>query len=145
MLKISPKIRNSDTEFPYWPQCTERIEIYGSEGLNDPWPDGRRVAGVYSPQAARGSGQGSIEGPLPRSGTQGNFLDCVRTRKTPNADIVEGHRSTLLAHLANISYRLSGQKLIFDAQTEKIVGNDEAMKFYRREEYRKPYVIDEQV
>ena len=33
MLKISPIIRQSDTEFPYWPQCATRIEIYGSEGL----------------------------------------------------------------------------------------------------------------
>ena len=44
--------------------------------------------------------------------------------------------------MANISYRLGGQKLMIDAKTEKIVGNDEAMKFYRRE-YRKPYVIED--
>ena len=61
----------------------------------------------------------------------------------PNADIEEGHRSTLWTHFANISYRLGGQKLMIDAKTEQIVGNDEAMKLYKRE-YRKPWVIEEQ-
>ena len=37
-----------------------------------------------------------------------NFIDCVRSRKREEltAEILEGHRSTLLAHLGNISYRL---------------------------------------
>ena len=42
------------------------------------------------------------------------------------------------------SYRLGGQKLVFNAKTEKIVGNEEAMKFYKRE-YRKPYVVEDSV
>ncbi len=38
----------------------------------------------------------------------GNFIDCVRSRKREdlNAEILEGHRSVVLSHLANISYRL---------------------------------------
>jgi len=37
-----------------------------------------------------------------------NFIDCVRSRKGEDlrAEISEGHQSTLLAHLGNISYRL---------------------------------------
>jgi len=35
-----------------------------------------------------------------------NFLDCVRSRKAPNADIEQGHRSVLLCHLANVAYRV---------------------------------------
>ena len=73
-----------------------------------------------------------------------NFLQCIRSRQRPNADIEEGHRSVLWAHYATISYRLGGQKLVIDRQTEKIVGNEEAMKLFKRE-YRKPYVIDEQI
>jgi predicted dehydrogenase len=40
----------------------------------------------------------------------GNFIDAVRTRRTDalNADIEEGHHSSLLVHLGNISYRLAG-------------------------------------
>src|SRR5438045_1172462 len=32
-----------------------------------------------------------------------NFLDCVKSRKKPNCDIEDGHRSTTFAHMANIS------------------------------------------
>ena len=38
----------------------------------------------------------------------GNFIACVRSRKTDElfADILEGHYSSALCHLANVSYRL---------------------------------------
>ena len=38
----------------------------------------------------------------------GNFLKAVRSRKYEdlNADILEGHLSSALCHLGNISYRL---------------------------------------
>ena len=53
-----------------------------------------------------------------------NFIDCVRNRKREelNGEILEGHRSTLLAHLGNISYRL-GKDVRFDGQT-KAFGED---------------------
>jgi predicted dehydrogenase len=37
-----------------------------------------------------------------------NFIDCVRSRKRENlnAPILEGHRTSMLCHLGNISYRL---------------------------------------
>ena len=35
-----------------------------------------------------------------------NFIDCVRSRKTPNANIEEGQRSVMLCHLANVAYRV---------------------------------------
>jgi hypothetical protein len=96
------------------------------------------------PKLHEGVVKAQKKGRFPDPEHKQNFLDCVRTRKTPNADIEEGHRSALLAHLANISYRLGGQKLAIDAKTETIVGNEEAMKLYRRE-YRQPYVIEENV
>jgi len=35
----------------------------------------------------------------------GNFLDCVRTRKEPNAPVELGYRTAVAAHMANLSYR----------------------------------------
>jgi predicted dehydrogenase len=35
-----------------------------------------------------------------------NFLDCVRSRQVPTAEIEQGHRSVLLCHLANVSQRV---------------------------------------
>jgi predicted dehydrogenase len=144
MLKISPIIRQSDTEFPYWLQCATRIEIYGSEGLMIVGRHGGGWQVFTRPKLHEGVVKDQNKSRFPDPDHQANFLDCVRSRKKPNADIEEGHRSVLLSHLANISYRLGGQQLTFDAATEKIVGNDAAMKFYKRE-YRTPYVIEESV
>ena len=53
-----------------------------------------------------------------------NFIDCVRSRKREDlrAEILEGHQSTLLAHLGNISYRL-GKDVPFDRVTKALDGN----------------------
>jgi len=34
-----------------------------------------------------------------------NWLDCVRTRKQPNCDVVEGHYSAMACHLLNMAYK----------------------------------------
>lgn len=34
-----------------------------------------------------------------------NWIDCVRSRKTPNAPVEIGYRSAIAAHMANIAYR----------------------------------------
>ena len=34
-----------------------------------------------------------------------NWLDCVRTRKQPNCDVVEGHYSAMACHLLNAAYK----------------------------------------
>jgi predicted dehydrogenase len=34
-----------------------------------------------------------------------NWLDCIRTRKTPNADAVTGHYSSMACHIVNRAYR----------------------------------------
>ena len=145
MLKISPLIRESDTEFPYWPQCATRIEIYGSEGLMVVGRHGGGWQVFGRPKLHAGTVKAQCKGRFPDPEHKENFLHCVRTRETPNAPIEEGHCSTLLSHLANISYRLGGQKLVVDQRTGDIVGNDEATKLCRRQEYRKPYVIEDSV
>ena len=73
-----------------------------------------------------------------------NFCDSIRSRALPSADIEQGHRSTLMCQLANISYRLGGQKLTFDAATETCVDNAAANALLKRE-YRSPWVVPEKV
>ena len=74
-----------------------------------------------------------------------NFIEAVRSRKPSdrNAPIEEGLLSTILVHLANISYRL-GRTLHFDAANYKVDGDSEANQMFRRE-YRKPFVVPEKV
>jgi predicted dehydrogenase len=67
-----------------------------------------------------------------------NFLDCVRKRQRPIADIEEGHISTALCLLGNVSQRV-GRSLTWDAKKERVVGDEEANRLLRRE-YRKPWV-----
>jgi len=74
-----------------------------------------------------------------------NFLDAVRSRnyKDLNGDVLEGHLSAALVHMANISYR-TGRKLTFDAATETFVNDPEANQFVR-DKYRSPYVVPEKI
>jgi predicted dehydrogenase len=65
-----------------------------------------------------------------------NFIDCVRTRKTPIADAETGHRSSLIAHLGNISYRV-GRKIKWDAKSEQILNDPEANALLWREPRKK--------
>lgn len=79
----------------------------------------------------KGKSEGLPIADAPRSGVpeQGprhmqNFIDCVRSRKREDltADILEGHRTALLAHLGNISYRL-GKDLPFNTLTKNFDGD----------------------
>jgi predicted dehydrogenase len=70
-----------------------------------------------------------------------NFIECVRSRKVEDlkAPIEEGHLSTTLCHLGNISYRV-GRSLKFDGATERFEGDEEADKLLSRT-YRAPYLL----
>ena len=66
-----------------------------------------------------------------------NFIDCIKSRQRPIADIEGGHRTTTACHLANLSLRL-GRKLRWDVEKEQIVGDAEANAMLVRP-YRKPW------
>lgn len=72
-----------------------------------------------------------------------NFVASIKGMAKPNCDIEEGQRSTLLAHLGNISYRV-GRPLKFDGKTETILGDEEASKLLKRKG-RKPFEIPDAV
>ena len=55
-----------------------------------------------------------------------NFIECVKSRKRPNAEIEGGHYATLCCHLANLSLRLGGRTLQWDAEKEDFIGDREA-------------------
>lgn len=67
------------------------------------------------------------------------FIDCIRTRKQPPCDIVEGHRSTTTLHLANIAYR-TGTRITWDPETERIVDNPKAAQLVSKQ-YRRPWSL----
>ena len=75
-----------------------------------------------------------------------NWIDAIRSRKHEdlNADVEQGHLSTTVCHLAKISCQL-GRSVHFDPKTERFVNDPEADRYLRRDVYRAPYVIPEEV
>jgi len=87
-------------------------------------------------------------GPTPEArGTDhfGNFIEAVKARNPEllNAPVEEGHLSSALCHLANVSYR-AGRKLHFDPKAEKFIGDKEADMLLTRE-YRSPFVVPDKI
>jgi predicted dehydrogenase len=66
-----------------------------------------------------------------------DFLDCIKSRKTPISDVASGHRVAAACHLANLSLRL-GRSLRWDAKAETIRDDAEAVKHLTRA-YRSPW------
>ncbi|HEV3339589.1 MAG TPA: Gfo/Idh/MocA family oxidoreductase [Pirellulales bacterium] len=54
-----------------------------------------------------------------------NWLDCIRSRELPVADVEIGHRSITVCHLANIA-RAVGRELRWDPAKEQFAGDEEA-------------------
>jgi predicted dehydrogenase len=75
-----------------------------------------------------------------------NFIEAIRSgdQSKLHCEVREGVISSDLAHLANISYRV-GRSLTFDGASEKFVNDPEADNYLKRKEYRKPYVVPENV
>ena len=68
-----------------------------------------------------------------------NWLDCIKTRAKPNADVEIGHRSISVCHLLNITREL-GRKLHWDPVKEQFVDDAEANKYVSRRR-RKGYEL----
>ena len=73
-----------------------------------------------------------------------SFIESMRTRQTPNADLARCHASACLVHLANTSYRVGQKQLQFDAANEVFTDSDEANALQRLP-YRDRYRIPDQV
>ncbi|MDH3583556.1 MAG: Gfo/Idh/MocA family oxidoreductase [Phycisphaerae bacterium] len=63
----------------------------------------------------------------------GNFFDCMRSRKREklNADVEEGHLSSALCHMGNVSYQM-GKKTPSKQIAEQIRGSHAAAEAYGR-------------
>jgi len=66
-----------------------------------------------------------------------NFLECVKSRKRPNADVETGYRTTSWCLLGIIAQSL-GRKVHFDARRQRFIGDDEANRMLSRP-YRAPW------
>ena len=118
----------STPEFPVWLTNTSRIEVYGNKSM---MMLGRHGNG-WQVFGRDGEVLDEEPGDRPMQHHMTNFFECVKSRKQPNADILDGHRSTLLCQLGNISYRIGGQRIFFDVKTESILDNPQAQQLAKR-------------
>lgn len=106
--------------------------FFGRKG--EPGPDSKNIPEeVSDAQSTVGTGF---------SGHFGNFISSIRSGKQTelNCDIEVGHRSSILPHYGNISYRLK-RELKIDSKTEGFINDKEADKLLARAEYRKPFTV----
>lgn len=68
-----------------------------------------------------------------------NWLDCIRTRRRPVADVEIGCRSVTVCHLGNIAMWL-GRTIRWDPAAEEIVGDAQAARWLERPK-RAPYTL----
>ncbi len=60
-----------------------------------------------------------------------NWLDCIRSRERPVADVEIGHRSVTVCHLANIA-RWTGRTLRWNPRQERFTGDPQANALLER-------------
>jgi predicted dehydrogenase len=66
-----------------------------------------------------------------------NFIDCVKSRKTPASDLASSHWVSTTCHLANISLR-TGRKIAWNPAANDVAGDPEASAMLVRS-YRAPW------
>lgn len=89
-----------------------------------------------------GDSKAGGKGGLDQAAHTQNFLDCVKSRKEPNADVEQLHLSTRLCHLGNIAYR-TGKKLTFNSVEERF--SDAAADALLSREYGSRFEVPSQV
>jgi predicted dehydrogenase len=139
MKKMPWELRDGDT-YPNWQFDGMSIEVFGEKGVMffERHGGGWQVFDESEKVIAQ------VNDHHPHIAHLLNFFECMQSRKKPNADIEEGHRSTILCQIANISYRLGGRRLQWDGKNEKFIGDEEADRYLKRT-YRRPYVIPDTV
>ncbi|WP_395784387.1 Gfo/Idh/MocA family protein [Aquirufa sp.] len=57
-----------------------------------------------------------------------NWMECVRSRKTPNAPIEAGYQHSIATIMSNAAYR-TGQRVTFDQKTQEVMAGDKIFKY----------------
>ena len=114
----------------------EGAAVYGDQGYvilgNDSWR-------AYGPRdKLLRSERGTYENTVAHVE---DFLSCMETSRKPAADLETiGHPTSLLCHLGNAAWR-AGRTLRLDANSYRFLGDDDAMQYATRPEYRKPWLL----
>lgn len=115
------------------------VAVYGSEGTLHigRWPN----LWGYRTYDAKGKlvPELSAEDKGGETNHHRNFIDCIKSRKQPNAPPELAHASTTLCHLGNIVAKVS-RTIRFDGKSESIAGDAAAHALLRRQ-YRQHWSV----
>src|SRR5713101_5513306 len=73
----------------------------------------------YYPEKVNRPPGEALTGGTPDKNHMANWIDCIRSRQTPNAPAELGHRSAVAAHMANIAYREKRRVTLEEARAWK--------------------------
>jgi len=104
-----------------------RGTLFTDYGKHEVVPEGNLLEDAAPPERSLASSPGH----------EREWLDCLKTRQQPSCNVNYHYKVDLALTLANLAYKL-GRSVRFDPQTEKIVGDDEAVKL-ARPVYRDPW------
>jgi len=90
---LGQKILGSDGTIEYTAGATDMVSGESEEQIR------------YYPEKVNRPDGAAITGKSPTPSHMANWIDCMRSRKTPNAPVELGYRSAVAAHMANLSYR----------------------------------------
>jgi GFO/IDH/MocA oxidoreductase family protein len=79
--------------------------IEHTAGVNDMVTDKSDETLRYYPEKTNRPDGATLTGKTANQNHMANWIECVRSRKTPNAPVDIGYRSAIAAHMANLAYR----------------------------------------
>ena len=90
---LGERILGSDGTIEHLSGATDMVTGQSSEGTR------------YFPEEVNRRNGVALTGATENQDHMANWIDCIRTRKTPNANVEIGYRSAVAAHMANLAYR----------------------------------------
>src|SRR3954469_946020 len=91
--ELGQRILGSDGTVEYIAGATDMVRGESEEQVH------------YYPEKLNRPDGSMLTGNSPTPSHMANWIDCIRSRKTPNASVELGYRSAVAAHMANLSYR----------------------------------------
>jgi len=138
---VGSRLDPAKHEIPKGWQPGTRLTSFGAVYVGrDGWIQvGRRgYLRAYPQEVLAGAGLDAIE-PGTVTTHQRNWLDCVRSRRTPACDVEIGCRSTTVSHLGCIAH-WTGRTLRWNPEKEEFIDDEEANRYLSRAK-RQPWRV----
>jgi predicted dehydrogenase len=99
---LGERLLGSDGTIEHVMGANEMIATESEEGIH------------YYPETVNRPNGPALSGQSSDQNHMANWIDCIRTRHTPNAPVDIGYRSAVASHMANLAYRQK-QRITLDA------------------------------